>query len=64
MLENYLRKYRINNNLTQEQMAKKLSTSQTYYCQLETGRKKPGFTMVNRIAKLLNLEPAFVRSLL
>lgn len=64
MLENYLKKYRTNNNLTQAQMAKKLSTSQTYYSQLETGKKKPGFTMVNRIAKLLNLEPSFIRSLL
>lgn len=64
MLENYLKKFRIKNNLTQVQMAQKLKTSQTYYCQLETGKKKPGFSMINRIAKLLNLEPSFVRSLL
>ena len=64
MLENYLKKFRIKNNLTQVQMAQKLKTSQTYYCQLETGRKKPGFSMINRIARLLNLEPSFVRSLL
>lgn len=64
MLENYLKKYRIKNNLTQKQMAKKLNSSQSYYSQLETGSKKPGFIMINRIAKLLNLEPSFVRSLL
>lgn len=64
MLERYLKKYRLNNNLTQAQMAEKLETSQSYYCQLETGRKKPGFKMINRVAKLLKLDPSFIRSLL
>lgn len=64
MLEKYLKKYRIKNNLTQYDMAVRLNTSQAYYCLLETGRKKPGFTMINRIAKELKLEPSFVRSLL
>lgn len=64
MLESYLKKHRTSNNLTQAQMAAKLKTSQSYYCELEKGRKKPGFTMVNRIAKLLKVEPSFIRSLL
>lgn len=64
MLETYLKKYRLNNNLTQEQMAKRLKTSQGYYSHLETGTKKPGISMINRIAKVLNVEPSFIRSLL
>ncbi len=64
MLGSYLKKYRLKNNLTQVQMAKRLKTSQSYYCGLETGSKKPGFTMVNRISKELKLDPSFVRNLL
>ena len=64
MLGNYLKKYRLKNNLTQSQMAKKIGTSQSYYSMLETGAKKPGFSMINRLAKTLKLEPAFVRTLL
>lgn len=64
MLQRYLKNYRIRNNLTQKEMAERLRTSQGYYCLLETGRKKPGFTMINRISKLLSLEPSVVRNLL
>ena len=64
MLDSYLKKYRLKNNLTQKQMAEKLGTSQGYYSYLENGIKKPGINMINRIAKLLRLEPSFVRSLL
>lgn len=64
MLGRYLRNYRIGNNLTQIQMAKKLNTSQGYYSHLETGRMKPGTDMINRIAKLLKQKPSFIRSLL
>lgn len=64
MLESYLKRFRLKNNLTQAQMAQKLKTSQGYYSMLETGSKKPGFSMINRIAKVLDLEPSFIRSLL
>lgn len=64
MLDSYLKKYRLKNNLTQSQMAEMLGTSQGYYSYLENGVRKPGINMINRIAKLLNLEPSFVRSLL
>lgn len=64
MLGEFLKKYRIKNNLSQEQMASILNTSQGYYSQLETGTRKPGFIMVDRISKSLNLEPSFIRSLL
>lgn len=64
MLGQYLKKYRLDNNLTQEEMAQKVGTSQSYYCQLETGQKKPGIPMVDKIAKALGLEPSFIRRLL
>lgn len=64
MLKEYLRQYRIKNNLTQIEMAKLLDTSQGYYSQLETGEKTPGFKMIRKIANALNLEAAFIRSLL
>lgn len=64
MLSSYLKKYRLSNNYTQEEMAYKLETNQAYYSLLETGAKKPGIKMVNRIASLLGVEPSFIRSLL
>lgn len=64
MLENELKQFRINHNLTQKQMAKKLKTAQTYYCAIETGRYKPGFSMINRIAKVLKKDVSEIRELL
>ena len=64
MLGSYLKKYRMKNNLSQTQMADKLKTSQSYYCQLEKGSKTPGFSMVNRISKLLKVDVSFIRELL
>ena len=64
MLKEYLRQYRIKHNLTQVEMAKKLDTAQGYYSQIETGDKKPGFTMVRRLASVLNVSEDFIRSLL
>lgn len=64
MLGQYLKTYRIKNNLTQVQMAKKLGTSQSYYSMIESNRKKPGFITINRIANLLDTDPSFIRSML
>ena len=64
MLNQYLRRYRLNHNLSQSQMAELLKTSQSYYNRLERGTNKPGIQMIKRISELLNLEPEFIRSLL
>lgn len=64
MLENYLKNYRIKNNLTQKQMAEKLGSSQSYYSKLENGTKKPGMNMINRIANVLKLQPSSVVKML
>lgn len=64
MLEEYLKNYRIKNNLTQKQMAEKLGSSQGYYSKLENGAMKPGMNMINRIAKVLKLQPSSVVKML
>ena len=64
MLKEYLKQFRVKHNLTQSDMAKKLNTAQGYYSQIETGDKKPGFSMIRRLAVVLNVSEEFVRSLL
>ena len=64
MLGQYLKQYRVKNNLTQTEMAEKCHTSQTYYSQIETGTKKPGFNVIRRLALALNVEESFIRDLL
>lgn len=64
MLKEYLKQYRLRKNLTQAQMSELLETSQSYYSRLERGHRKPGIQMINRISKLLNQSPEFIRSLL
>lgn len=63
MLQDYLKKYRMKHNLTQFQMAERLKTSQDYYSQLETGRKKPGHTMIARIAKEIGVSESYISRL-
>lgn len=64
MLGEHLKEFRLNNNLTQAQMAEKLGTSQAYYNRLEAGLKKPGFKLMARISGLLDEEPAYLRTLM
>ena len=64
MLGQYLKNYRLKNNLNQTAMAKLLNTSQSYYSQIETGYRKPSYIMIERIAELLKQEASFIRSLL
>ena len=64
MLGDFLKKYREKYNLTQEEMAKKIGTSQAYYSQIESGILSPGFTLVKKLAKALEIEESFIRSLM
>ena len=64
MLGKYLKKYRLDNNMTQNELAEKLNTSQSYYSLIESGKCKPGIEMIKRISNELKLEPSFVRNLL
>lgn len=53
MIGKHLKQYRINNGLSQYEMADLLETYQGYYCNLERDKYKPGAKMIRRIAKLL-----------
>lgn len=64
MLGQYLKQYRIKNNLTQKEMADLCGTDQTYYSRIETGDVKPGFIMVKRLASAVKVEESFIRGLL
>ena len=64
MLKEYLKQYRYKNNLTQKEMANLLNSSQSYYSQIESGLRKPGFTFVKRLASVLKVEESFIRNLL
>lgn len=63
MLGEYLKKYRLSKNLKQEEMAKLLGMRQCNYSRLENNKLKIGIVMIDRIAKLLDVEPTFVRKL-
>lgn len=64
MLGQYLKKYRLDHNLSQIEMADRLETSQSYYSLLERGTLKPGIRLIRRISALLEVDPQFVRSML
>ena len=57
---NKLKNLRLENNLTQEQLARKLETTRRTYIYYETGKKYPSDDLLNRIAKCFNVETAFL----
>lgn len=46
---NYLKLLRKSHYLSQEELAKKLGISQTYYSQIETGQRKPSIALWHKI---------------
>lgn len=64
MLGEYLKKYRLQKNLTQRQMAELLGMKQCNYSLLENNKLKPGITLINRISKVLDVDASFLRNLL
>ena len=57
---NKLKNLRVQNNLTQEQMARKLNTTRRTYIYYETGNKYPSEDWLNRIANYFNVEISFL----
>ena len=45
-------------------MAKLIKTTQSYYSQIESGAKKPGFNIVKRLSKVIGVSEEFIKSLL
>lgn len=64
LLGDYLKHYRLAKNLKQSEMAELLNMHQCDYSLLENNKLKLGINRINRIAKLLEVEPSFIRSLL
>ena len=63
MLQDYLKKYRMKHNLSQNQMAEKLVTSQAYYSRVESGKVIPGHTMISKIAKTIGVSESYISKL-
>lgn len=51
-----LRKYRKENNLTQEQLAEKVGIHSTYVGKLEAGKNNPSVKMLFKISRALNIK--------
>lgn len=64
MLGEYLKKYRLQKNLTQRQMAELLGMHQCNYSLLENNKLKLGINRINRIASVLQVEPSVIRGML
>lgn len=54
---NKLKKVRIENNLTYQEMAIKLGLCKSYYWQLENKKRNLSYSMAVKIAKIFNLKP-------
>ena len=52
---NYLKLLRKSHCLTQDELAKKLGISQTYYSQVENGQRRASISLWQRIHKLFNV---------
>ena len=51
----YLKLLRKSHCLTQDELAKKLGISQTYYSQVENGQRRPSISLWKKIHKLFNV---------
>ena len=51
----YLKYLRKSHSLSQEELAKKLGISQTYYSQIETGQRKPSIALWHKIHDFFNV---------
>ena len=63
MLQDYLKKYRMKHNLSQNQMAELLGTSQSYYSRLETGANRAGHSMIVSIAYHCGVSESYISKL-
>lgn len=54
MLGNFMKKYRIENGMTQRELAEKLAISQNAVSQYESGKRNPSVKRLSGIALALN----------
>ncbi len=60
----YLKNYRVSKNMTQKQLAKKIGITQTSYSFIESGRRKPSYATIDKIASELEITSEDVRKML
>jgi transcriptional regulator with XRE-family HTH domain len=53
-----IRAFRMDQQLTINEVAARIPTPKSYWCEIETGRKTPSIPMLERIANSLDLETA------
>ena len=63
MFKEYLKNYRKKHNLSQTEMAKRLNTNQGSYSLIETGKRKPSFVFIRKLANVCEVTPEFIVSL-
>lgn len=51
-----LKKYRLNCNMTQEQLAEKIRINPTYVGKLEAGKNNPSVKMLFKISRAMNVK--------
>jgi transcriptional regulator with XRE-family HTH domain len=52
-----LRAYRLERQLTQEQLSERVGVVHSFICSLESGKKQPSLKMVLRLAAALGVRP-------
>lgn len=52
-----LRAYRLEKNLTQEQLSERVGVVHSFICSLESGKKQPSLQMVMKLAAALGIRP-------
>lgn len=60
MIGNNLRKYRIENNLTQEELAEQVGISTSFYANLERGKKGMSIFVFRRLADALGISSDYL----
>ena len=54
---NYIREHRTKMGLSQDEVANKLGISQVAYGRYELGKREPNFSLILRIAEVLEFDP-------
>lgn len=63
-LHELLKKYRKDQALTQEQMAYKIGINRCLYNQMENGKKDIGLSTIQKVAKILKVDPSMITEIL
>jgi len=60
----YIKSRREAMRLSQEDLAQKLNVTQGYITKIETGKKTPGYDVLNLISKVFGVKPGFLTDLM